>query len=197
MELFTLVSLLLGICTAGNAALGAFRANFDESVKDARRTLADREKRARIHFEKHKGEDGVPHPDAAHCVTFAKKIRWWSNCWYICHVIPMFVFLLYLTALILWVLWDWENIIRLHKPEEAQAYADVYRKKLWYALALLCGLNLTSIVSAFFSRRNLLIADAAMNDRCRAADHMEDNAPNPGEAVKKLKRAKKSRGPGN
>jgi hypothetical protein len=168
MELYTLVSLIIGIFGGTYAALNAARTHFEGDLKKAYEESDGKIKaieqvrgtnnKASVHVQRHK--DRI-------CNAWA---TWqWMN------IIPGICFFLAVYAVVIWVLLDWPDITRQHtQPGEL---ALLHAKFPWNSFRLIIGglgtINLGCVAVAFFARSTCRKASEALQE------HVDSTAMEP------------------
>jgi hypothetical protein len=107
MELYTLISLVLGVSGGTYAALTAFRNQFDPTFIDG---LANRENHLSKVKERHP-IDGIVFNT---CQNKRNHIGYAHNFWRICHVVPALAFIIFIFIVFFSALTDWGQIDMQH-----------------------------------------------------------------------------------
>ena len=135
MELYTLVSLIIGIFGATYAALNALRVNFEGDIKNAVQN-ADSKLEAIVLIR------GDNNRSTAHCRKHRGKILSSGSMWTIANALPAITFFLAVLFIGSWVLYDWDIVTIQHSdPTHLHALRGT-TPWCWFR----CGLTILGIL---------------------------------------------------
>lgn len=145
MEIYTLVSLSIGIFGACYAALNAMRTHLDGSI-----TQYYSRSEQKLAAVKDLGKE-------AWGAIYCSKHHWWTklcrNIWIVAHFIPAGVFFLFMVFIGFWVNLCWEDVISKH--DDLISQSELHLKAPWSyfrsAFFWMCVLDLVAILSAILA----------------------------------------------
>ncbi|HBJ82630.1 MAG TPA: hypothetical protein DDZ88_01890 [Verrucomicrobiales bacterium] len=111
MEIYTLVSLSIGIFGASYAALNALRINLEVDLREV--CNISREKLQAV-----QKINGTSHKRSGHCATHHANIVWWRKIWDRAQMIPAAIFFVFMFFIAGWVLWSWEEVTKQHQAAD-------------------------------------------------------------------------------
>lgn len=146
MEIYTLVSLCIGIFGATYAALNAIRIHFELSINDYCKNSI--EKLGAV--QKIKGDT---RKGTKNCVKHHNSTLRWKRAWLISHLVPAVVFFASMAFIAIWVLWGWDEIISKHDdPEKLKTLYTTfpwsYFRKGFFWMGVI---DLCAVITAFFA----------------------------------------------
>ena len=166
MQLYTLVSLIIGIFGSTYAALNALRTNLEGKVKKAAETSHSRAKA----FE---DVCGTENPGTKHCKNHCKSIATWHLVWTWSHAIPAILFFVAIALLAPWVLWDWEKVTTQFDPQNIKAaWATFPWNWMRSSITTMFLADVSCLALAMLARSRCLDADTSLQE-------LSDSAPRP------------------
>jgi hypothetical protein len=146
MEIYTLVSLCIGIFGASYAALNAMRTHLDPLVSGYCTKAAER-------LEEVKMKHGDAHKGTLNCKKHHYGTKFWRGIWTTAHIIPAAVFFIAMLVIAPAVLWNWDDIIAKH--DNAEALKELFGKAPWSyfytGFLWMCVLDLLAVIGAVFA----------------------------------------------
>ena len=107
MELYTIVSLIIGIFGATYAALNALRSYYEPKINKAKETSLEVVTRLTETL-------GAAHKRTGHCQKHSNTINRWQTCWRWAHALPTLGFALFILFIGIWTLISWSDVTVQH-----------------------------------------------------------------------------------
>ncbi len=171
MQIYTLVSLIIGIFGATYAALNALKTNLEGKVKNADETAEER-------AQAYKGVRGPDNKGTIHCENHCKVIKRWYRCWKWCHTLPAFLFFGLIVFVAFFVLAEWHQLT----AQMADAKLNEFRAEFpWNSMRGLLTFMFTTdmlcVGFAIVARHKCLSADSSLQELHDSAQPPKFEAP--------------------
>lgn len=153
MEIYTLVSLCIGIFGASYAALNALRTQVEGKVMEyCQKATTKVEELKKLEAARKKAdEEGAGEGiGTSFCEKHCNKTLGWKRVWVTAHIVPASVFFLFMCFMAVWIYGRWDEIMMRHDDESLKALmAQAPWAYFQTAFLVMCLIDLTAVLAAF------------------------------------------------